>query len=181
MKSIEKILEDNNAFVINRDFERFMTSKIPNQKLAILSCMDTRLSEMLLPLLGLKNGDAKIIKNAGALVSHPYGSVMRSILLCIYEFDVTDILVIGHSNCGMEKLNANSVLSKMINRGISSERIEEIKSEIDVESWLSGFDSIYESVQNTVSSIKNHPLVPKDISVYGLIADIETGKLTLIK
>lgn len=62
---IEQLLEFNRQFVANRQYEQFVTSKYPDKKLAILSCMDTRLTELLPAALGLKNGDAKIIKKCG--------------------------------------------------------------------------------------------------------------------
>ena len=60
--TIDGILAHNRAFVERRDFERYTTDKYPDKKLAIVSCMDTRLTALLLAALGLKNGDAKIIK-----------------------------------------------------------------------------------------------------------------------
>lgn len=62
---IEQIVEYNKKFVENKGYEPYLTSKYPNKKLAVLTCMDTRLTELLPAALGLKNGDAKIIKNAG--------------------------------------------------------------------------------------------------------------------
>ena len=66
--TIDGILAHNRAFVERREFERYATDKYPDKKLAIVSCMDTRLTALLLAALGLKNGDAKIIKVAGAEV-----------------------------------------------------------------------------------------------------------------
>ena len=62
---IDDILEFNRRFVEDRGYERYVTTKYPDKKLAIVTCMDTRLTELLLAALGLRNGDAKIIKNAG--------------------------------------------------------------------------------------------------------------------
>ena len=73
---IDQILEYNKTFVIRKDYEKFITDKYPDKKLAVLSCMDTRLTELLPAALGLKNGDAKIIKNAGGLVIAPFDSAM---------------------------------------------------------------------------------------------------------
>ena len=73
---IEQIVEYNKKFVENKGYESYLTSKYPNKKLAVLTCMDTRLTELLPAALGLKNGDAKIIKNAGGVITHPYGSVV---------------------------------------------------------------------------------------------------------
>ena len=68
---INTILEYNKQFVDGKKYEQYATSKYPDKKLAIVSCMDTRLLELLPAALGLKNGDAKIIKNAGGVISHP--------------------------------------------------------------------------------------------------------------
>ena len=78
---LEEILEFNKKFVENRGYEKYITNKYPDKKIAILSCMDTRLTELLPAALGIHNGDVKIIKNAGAVISHPFGSVIRSLLV----------------------------------------------------------------------------------------------------
>ena len=68
---IDQIIAFNKTFVEQKGYEKYLTSKYPDKKLAVLSCMDTRLTELLPAALGLKNGDAKIIKNAGGLVIQP--------------------------------------------------------------------------------------------------------------
>ena len=97
--TIDGILAHNRAFVERREFERYATDKYPDKKLAIVSCMDTRLTALLLAALGLKNGDAKIIKVAGAEVAHPFGSVMRSLLIAVCELTV--ICFSGPANFGV--------------------------------------------------------------------------------
>lgn len=179
---IERLLEYNRHFVENKQYEQFISSKFPNKKIAILSCMDTRLTELLPAALGLKNGDVKMIKNAGAIISSPFGSVMRSLIVAIYDLDVDEILVIGHYDCGMQSLDSKKILEKMKRRAISVEKIELIKyCGIDFNKWLCGFTSVEESVKATVGSIINHPLIPKDISVYGLIMDPTTGKVDRVQ
>lgn len=66
---IQDILEYNKKFVENKEYECYQAGKYPEKKLAILSCMDTRLTELLPAALGIKDGDAKIIKNAGAVIT----------------------------------------------------------------------------------------------------------------
>ena len=61
---IDQIVHYNKEFVAAKGYEQYRTDKYPDKKLAVLSCMDTRLTELLPAALGLKNGDAKIIKNA---------------------------------------------------------------------------------------------------------------------
>ena len=62
---INQIIDYNRSFVERKGYEPFITDKYPDKKLAVLTCMDTRLTALLPAALGLKNGDAKIIKNAG--------------------------------------------------------------------------------------------------------------------
>jgi len=176
---LEELLKFNRDFVEKKQYEKFISSKFPNKKVAILSCMDTRLTELLPSALGLKNGDVKMIKNAGAMISSPFGSVMRSLIISVYDLEVDEILVIGHHDCGMQNLDSKSMLKKMKSRNISDDSINLLKyCGVDFDVWLKGFDCVEDSVKATVESILNHPLIPKDISVYGLIMNPTTGEIT---
>lgn len=181
MSIINEILQFNKEFVEKEEYKNYKASKFPTKKLAILSCMDTRLTLLLPAALGMKNGDVKIIKNAGGVISHPYGSVIRSLLVCIYELGIEEILVIGHYDCGMQNLQSDRITEKMLNAGISAEAIEKVKSEIDYDKWLKGFDCVEQSVTDTVELIKRHPLIPKGIHVHGLLMDPDTGRLDCVK
>lgn len=85
---IDQIIDFNKTFVVGKGYEKYLTDKYPDKKLAVLTCMDTRLTELLPAALGLKNGDAKIIKNAGGLIITPFDSAMRSLIVAIYELGV---------------------------------------------------------------------------------------------
>lgn len=175
---VDEILEFNTSFVEGGEYEPYATSMYPNKKVAILACMDTRLVELLPAALGLKNGDVVLIKNAGAVVSHPFGSVIRSLLIAVYSLDVDEILVIGHRECGMQTLDENDMIGKMKLRGVTDVEFELVENcGADIENWLHGFESVEESVRDTVWTVKDHPLIPKDVEVYGLIMDPATGKL----
>jgi len=178
MTSIEEILEFNQAFVATEQYKGYAATKRPQKKIAVLSCMDARLTETLPAALNFKNGDIDMIKIAGAVIAHPFGSVMRSLLIAIYELGVEDIIVVGHHDCGMHGMDAPKLLGKMAARGITQERLDFISNcGIDINRWLKGFDNIEESVLKTVSTIKSHPLVPADIRIYGFIIDPVTGRL----
>ncbi|MEG1764477.1 MAG: carbonic anhydrase [Oscillospiraceae bacterium] len=180
-KNYESILEYNREFVAEKKYLEFETDKFPSRKLAILSCMDTRLTALLPAALGLKNGETKIIKNAGGVISHPFGSVMLSLLVAIYELGVEEIMVIGHYDCGMEGLKAGELIPRMRERGISDETLKMVElCGCSLENWLCGFDNVSDSVRRTVEQIKTHPLIPSDIRVYGLIMDPKTGELTTL-
>lgn len=181
MSRLEEILKFNENFVENKEYEVYETSKQPNKQVLILSCMDTRLTDLLPKALNLKNGDAKIVKNAGASIMHAFGSVIRSIVVAVYEFDVKEILVIGHHNCGMCNLKPDDLITKIRERGISEDIINTlINAGIDINKWLHGFDSVEDSVKDSVNTIKNHPLIPKDLIVHGLVIDPKTGKLDVV-
>ena len=173
---IQKILEYNKAFVKEEAYKPYITSKYPDKKLAILTCMDARLTALLPAALGIKNGDAKIIKNAGGVTTHPYGSVVRSLLVAILELGVEEIMVIGHTDCGVQGMDAEEMLEKLISRGIPKEHIDIVRrSGIDLNTWLGGFSS-----SETVATLKEHPLMPRDVTIQGFVMDSITGALTFI-
>lgn len=175
---VDGILKYNKKFVENKEYEKYQAGKYPEKKLAILSCMDTRLTELLPAALGIKDGDAKIIKNAGAVITHPFGSVVRSLLVAIVELGVEDVMVIGHTDCGVQHIDADQILGHLQQRGISMEKIEMLKfAGIDFEKWLCGFNTVRESVEDTVKILKDHPLIPDDVNIYGYIMDTKTGEL----
>ncbi len=178
MEEIKKILAYNKQFVAEKRYEQYSASKFPNKKLAILTCMDTRLVELLPAALGLRNGDVKMIKNAGGVVTSPFGSVIRSLLVAIIELGVTDVMVIGHTDCGVQHIDSEMMIHHMKERGITQESIDLMKyCGIDFEKWLSGFDTVEDSVRETVDTIRNHPLIPKDINIFGYVIDTQTGEL----
>ena len=178
---IEEILAYNKKFVEEKQYEKYAASKYPNKKIAILTCMDTRLVELLPAALGLKNGDVKIIKNAGGVVTSPFGSVIRSLLVAIIELGVEEIMVIGHTDCGVQHIDSDMMIHHMKERGISQESIDLMKyCGINFEEWLAGFDTLEQSVKDTVDTIRNHPLIPTDIRIGGYVINTVTGELAVV-
>lgn len=181
MQKIEEMLRFNREFVANKEYEPYITSKYPDKKMAIVSCMDARLTELLPAALGIKNGDVKLIKNAGGMITAPFGSVMRSLLIAIYELGVEEVLIIGHYDCGVQHMDSQLMLEHMRQRGISQTAIDFINyCGVDLEQWLSGFSCVEESVRKTVELVKRHPLIPKDIVVQGFVMDPTTGAIEYV-
>ena len=167
---IDELLEFNSVFVENKGYEKYVTTKYPDKKIAIVTCMDTRLVELIPAALGLRNGDVKMIKNAGGTITHPFGSVMRSLLVGIYELGVEEVMIIGHTDCGAQHMDSQVMLRHIKEHGVSDRDIEMMEyCNVDLQSWLSGFDDVEQSVRASVHLVKHHPLIPKDVIVRGFI------------
>ena len=177
---IDDILKYNRQFVSEKAYEPFITDKYPAKKLAILTCMDTRLTVLLQEALGLRNGDAKIIKNAGGIIPTETDTAIRSLLVAIYELGVSEVMVIHHSTCGACHMSYEEFKPHMLERGIPEETLRQWEGR-GIGPWLEGFHDTEASVRRTVEAIVNHPLVPKDVTVRGFIIDSVTGALTEIR
>lgn len=178
---IDQMLEYNRQFVAEKGYERYRTSKYPDKKIAIVTCMDTRLVELLPAALGIRNGDVKIIKNAGGTITNPFDSTMRSILVAVYELGVEEVMIIGHTGCGVQGMDSAHMQQLMRQRGVDEEHLSLMKHcGIDLDSWLHGFDDTEAAVVETVDLVRNHPLMAKDVVVRGYIMDSETGALQVI-
>lgn len=178
---IEEMLAYNKQFVAEKRYEQYTAGKYPNKKVAILTCMDTRLVELLPAALGIRNGDVKMIKNAGGVVTNPFGSVIRSLLVAIIELGVQEVMVIGHTDCGVQHIDSEMMIRHMKERGVTQESIDLMKyCGIDFEKWLAGFETVEDSVRDTVDTIRNHPLMPKDVNISGYVINTETGALTVV-
>ncbi len=181
MSTLNNILEHNKAFVARGEYVPFETDRFPDKKIVVVTCMDARLIELLPAAMNLRQGDAKILKTAGAIVSHPFGGIARSILVAVYELGAREVLIVGHHDCGMTNLSCERILEKAKARGVSDDVVSMLKnSGIDLAKWLSGFENVADSVRASVDVVRNHPLLPKDVPVHGLVIDPKTGRLEIV-
>lgn len=182
MSLLNEILEYNESFVAEKKYEPFITTKYPDKHVVILSCMDTRLVELLPKAMNLRNGDVKIVKSAGAIVNHPFGGIMRSLLVAVYELQADEVYVIGHYDCGMSAIDPDVMIGHMLERGIKKETIDTVTySGVDLREWLRGFGDVRTSILKSVDLVRSHPLMPKHIPIHGLIIDPATGRLDLVQ
>ena len=182
MSILADILAHNRRFVANKEYKQYETDQWPNKKIVVVTCMDTRLVELLPAAMDLRQGDAKVLKTAGAIVSSPFGSIMRSILVAVYQLGAQEVAVVGHHNCGMTNLSCEKILESARSRGIDPNVIETLEhGGINLQDWLRGFSDVRESVRESVRVIQKHPLMPKEILVHGLLISPETGELEVVE
>ncbi|MCR5662225.1 MAG: carbonic anhydrase [bacterium] len=182
MSVLHEIMEANAAFCaappVDYTQEDKNLSKLPQKQVAILTCMDTRLVNFLEQALGIMRGEAKVIKTAGNSVTGVFDGVIRSLMVCIYELGIKEILVIGHHECGMAKTTSQSLTEAMLSRGVPKEAIHMIAKEL--REWADEFQHPEQNVIDAVEAIRLNPLIPSDIPVHGLIFHPRTGKLDLL-
>lgn len=177
MTLLNTILNANRKFVRPGAFPPL--PKNPKKQFAIFTCMDTRLVDFLEPAMGIRRGDAKVIKNAGNTLIDPlHGGVIRSLVAAIFMLGVEEIFIIGHEDCGMSQVDPEQVKKTMISRGITREAIETHVP--DLAQWLGAFNCPQENVADVVAKIRSNPLIPADVPVHGLIFCPNDGHLDVV-
>lgn len=172
---LAEILAHNARFVADR--ERPLT-KVPAKKIALFTCMDTRLVEFLEPAMGLGRGDAKVIKNAGNTIIDPGGGVIRSLVVAVHALGCEEIFVIGHLDCGMAQLDETELERRMLARGVPAAAIASLRP--GLREWLGAFRDPHGNVRKVVADIRASPLLPADVPVHGLMFDPVSGRLELL-
>ena len=169
---LDEVLKANENFV--KDFEPKKMSHMPQKKLAIVTCMDTRLTGFLEPAMGIGRGDAKIIKNAGNTIVDR--DVIRSLAAAVYALGVEEIMVVGHYDCGMANVDPEKINAAMMDRGVSPKTVEDL----DLKEWIGAIDNEEQNVVQNVKKIRESPFIPSDVPVHGLIIDPYQGTLEVL-
>jgi len=172
---LQNILEHNARWVEEHNRP---VSKVPHKKVVIFTCMDTRLVEFLEPALGIRRGDAQMIKNAGNTLVDPGGGVVRSLVVAIHVIGCEEILVIGHSDCGMGQVDAAHLHQSMIDRGVPEAALNALRPSFG--EWIGGFHDPLGNVERVVGLLRDNPLIPPSIPVHGLMFDPAAGSLDVI-
>lgn len=152
----------------------------PGRRFAILTCMDARLDPA--RFAGLAEGDAHVIRNAGGRASD---DAIRSLVISYKLLGTREWFVIHHTDCGMETFT-DDVMRKLLKSSLRTASVDKsgwhdsgegpASMEGDYIDWLTIRDNA-QSVVEDVERIRHHPLVPKDIPIYGYLFDVKTGKL----
>lgn len=179
---LEELLDYNEYFIKHKLYPPYVSSKQPRQRTAVLTCMDTRLLALLPAALGVKGGDIKLIRNAGALILGPHDTTIRSLLIAVVEFAIQDIMIIGHTDCGVGQLTPAHISAGLQERGVSADTIAAYQQENpDFTAWFTGFTAASAAVRRSTAILTAHPLLPDDVRVKGYVMETETGQLTAVE
>lgn len=179
MSELNKVLEANAAYAADFGSKGDLALP-PARSFAILTCMDARLDPA--KYAGLSEGDAHVIRNAGGRASD---DAIRSLVISYKLLGTKEWFVIHHSNCGMEFFTDEVIRGLLANSletaALGAEGFYDVgtgpgSAEAKYIDWLTISEQA-QSVTEDVARIKNHPLVPANIPVYGYIYDVKTGLL----
>lgn len=177
-KILEEVLQANQRYAAS--FDKGHLPMPPARGFAILTCMDARLDPA--KFAGLSEGDAHVIRNAGGRASD---DAIRSLVISYKLLGTREWFVIHHTDCGMETFT-NEIMRDLLRRSLKKAELGETgwvdlgegegHPAGDFINWLT-IQEQSESVLADVQHIRSHPLVPRDIPIYGFVYDVKTGKL----
>jgi carbonic anhydrase len=154
----ERALAENARYV--GQFNRGALPMPPGAKLAVLACMDARLTVE--DVLGLRTGEAHIIRNAGGLATD---DAIRSLVISQSLLGTREVIVINHTDCGMLTFNDEAVRKDLAAATGTS-----------VDLPLLPFSNLEANLRSQLEKVRAHPWV-KDVPIHGLIYEVETGRL----
>ena len=154
----ERILRENRRYV--EAFDRSALTAAPLSGLAIIACMDARLDVE--ETLGLRTGDAHIIRNAGGLATE---DAIRSLIVSQEKLGTDEVLVIGHTECGLQNADEDEMRDSLRDR-----------TGRDLPLAFGSFTDLEASVRAQVDKLRAHPWV-RPVPIHGLIFDVSTGRL----
>ena len=164
MSVIDEILQANEIYAQTHGLRR-LTPR-PERKLAILTCMDTRLS---IRSLGLRTADAHFIRNAGGIVTD---DSLRSLLVSHYLLGTEEFMVINHTDCGLMHTTEQD-LRTQIENSTGTAAIAPAR--------FYAFHDIDENVRHQLQKLRTHPWIPKKVALRGFVYDVTNGRLREIR
>jgi len=161
MSVIDDVLAANESYAA-----RFNLANLPMppaRKLAIVACMDARLHVE--EMLGLKAGDAHIIRNAGGIIT---GDEVRSLIVSHYLLGTQEFMIVNHTDCGMLTFKDEELLDRLRRAtGVSTV----------APATFHAFSNVEANVREQIQKLRSHPWIPQSIPVRGFVFDNKTGRL----
>jgi len=163
MSNFDDLFSANNEFV--KEFKSQDLTGEAKRGLAIITCMDSRIDP--LRIIGMKAGDAKILRNAGARVTE---DVLRTLILATTLLNVSRVLVMPHTDCRMASGSEEQIHATIFEKSGIDTRSIEIRTVTDQIAAL----------KSDLVRIEQFPLLPKGIEIIGAVYDVKSGKLNKV-
>jgi carbonic anhydrase len=159
LANADELLRHNAEFAANFDEGHVPVS--PRRHLAIVACMDSRMD--MFRMLGLRHGDAHIIRNAGGVITD---DVIRSLCVSQRFLGTREIVLIHHTDCGLQKITDDQLRA-------------ELEAELGIKPWwaLESFSDPYLDTAQSIRRLRQTPFVPYLDNVRGFVYDVDTGRL----
>ncbi len=161
MSVADELLQANQEFVKNFNLGDLAVK--PRRRVAVLACMDSRI--LFERCLGLKPGDAHMIRNAGGIATD---DALRSLIVSHHLLETQEFIIINHTDCGLLKVKENELRSHLAKK---------MNASASEPAHFYAFDDLEANLREQVKKVKSHPWIPKNIPVRGFIYDVKTGKL----
>jgi carbonic anhydrase len=156
---IEELVLNNQAFARRRDRRHLDIN--PSRQLAVVTCMDSRLD--VFAALGLELGEAHVIRNAGGVITD---DVIRSLALSQLRLGTREVLLIHHTDCGLEKVTDDSFRAEL-------QQLSGMAPSFAIES----FTHLEENLRQSIRRVRSSPFIPHGDRVRGFVYDVDTGQL----
>ena len=160
MSAIDDLLTHNRAFAERFDGRDHVEIR-PSRRLAVVACMDSRLD--VFAALGLEQGEAHILRNAGGVITD---DVIRSLAVSQLRLGTREIVLIHHTDCGMEKVTDDGFRAEL-------QALSGMAPSFAIESFV----DIDENVRQSIRRVRNSPFILHREDVRGFVYDVDTGRL----
>ncbi|MDA2517818.1 MULTISPECIES: carbonic anhydrase [Bacillus cereus group] len=159
-----------------------MNSK--NKKVLLLTDIEYGIEPIIQQVTNIQQENMLTIHSYDSVIVHPYGDIMRSIIIAIYQENVEEIIVVGIEDKETDVVNLQIQRDSIKNNRELDYLFENCMPEFSsgsLDEWLSGKENVSENIEKSIDMICHHPLVPSDVKVYGFKIDRTRGKETVVK
>jgi carbonic anhydrase len=165
MGIIDEALRANSDF--GAGFRLGGLAAAPARNLAVLACMDARLT--IEPMLGLQTGDAHVIRNAGGIATE---DAVRSLVISHHLLGTQEVMVINHTECGMLTFR---------DEDLEKELVSKTGVHVLAPARFHSFTNLEQNVREQVEKIRSHPWIPSSVVIRGFVYDVKTGRLNEVQ
>lgn len=172
---LDEVLIANRERVAGRLVPR--PPSLGNRRLLVLTCADTRLTALLPRAMGVGPHEMHQVRNAGVQVPGPEGDPVRSLAALILLGQATEVFVVGHTDCAMNRATTADLLGAMDREGVDPATL----GGRDAGEWFGAHESVRENILNGARIIRSSAVLPAGVPVHALIVNTATGELELLK